>query len=336
MSGLKVETPPSREPLTVIETRENLRLDDDVDETLVMSLIIAARQWAENYTGRALITRTVQQWLDGLVELDQPLWEGWRTGPDVVSYNNHIDLALAPAISVSSIKYYNDGDAENLEYAVTVDGGVFVIDGNSQATLTLKRGSTYKFKQDDSSNSTHPLRLSSTSDGTHNGGSEYTSGVTTSGTAGSSGAYTEIVVPMDAPDTLYYYCSNHSGMGGSLTITDQDTETTWSPTNYYVDTVREPARVILRDGGSYPTDLRASNALKITYTAGYGTTTASVPEPIRVAMLQYCAFLYEHRGDLEGNTMPQPPKVLTSLLQPYQIIRFGSTPYKGMVRAGIG
>ena len=336
MSGLKVETPPTREPLTVIETRENLRLDDDVDETLVMSLIIAARQWAENYTGRAFITRTVQQWLDGLVELDQPLWEGWRTGPDVVSYNNHIDLALAPAISVSSIKYYNDGDAENLEYAVTVDGGVFVIDGNSQATLTLKRGSTYKFKQDDSSNSLHPLRLSSTSDGTHNGGSEYTSGVTTSGTAGSSGAYTEIVVPMDAPDTLYYYCSNHSGMGGSLTITDQDTETTWSPTDYYADLIREPARVILRDGGSYPTDLRASNALKITYTAGYGTTTASVPEPIRVAMLQYCAFLYEHRGDLEGNTMPQPPKVLTSLLQPYQIMRFGSTPYKGMVRAGIG
>ena len=224
MSGLKVETPPSREPLTVIETRENLRLDDDVDETLVMSLIIAARQWAENYTGRALITRTVQQWLDGFIEVDQPLWEGWKTGPDIVNFQNHIELALAPAIAITDIKYY----------------------------------------------------------------------------------------------------------------ADDDTETTWASSNYYADLIREPARIVLRDGGNYPTNLRAANALKITYTAGYGATTASVPEPIRVAMLQYCAFLYEHRGDLEGNTMPQPPKVLTSLLQPYQIIRFGSTPYKGMVRAGIG
>ena len=38
-------------------------------------------------------------------------------------------------------------------------------------------------------------------------------GVTTSGTAGSSGAYVEITVASGAP-TLYYYCVNHSGMGG--------------------------------------------------------------------------------------------------------------------------
>lgn len=336
MSGLVVETQPTREPLTVIEVRDALRLDDDVDETLVMSFIIAAREWAENYTGRALITRTMQQWLDGFVPVDTPLWEGWKTGPDIVNYQNHIELALAPAISVSDIKYYNDGDAEDLEYDVTVADGVFVIDGSSQPTLTLKRGSTYKFKQDDSSNDSHPLRLSTTSDGTHGGGSEYTTGVTTNGTAGSSGAYTQITVDASAPDVLYYYCSNHSGMGGSFTITDQDTETVWPARNYYVDTIREPARVILRDGGSYPTDLRAANAIKITYTAGYGTTVQSIPEPIRIAMMQYCAFMYEHRGDGEGNVVPMPPKILTQLLTPYQIMRFGSTPYKGMVRAGIG
>ena len=61
------------------------------------------------------------------------------------------------------------------------------------------------------------LRLSSTSNGTHGGGSEYTTGVTTTRTAGSSGAKTVIVVPQDAP-TLYYYCTNHSGMGGTANI----------------------------------------------------------------------------------------------------------------------
>ena len=57
------------------------------------------------------------------------------------------------------------------------------------------------------------LRFSTTSNGTHGGGSEYTTGVTTNGTPGSAGAYTRITVAVGTP-TLYYYCSIHSGMGG--------------------------------------------------------------------------------------------------------------------------
>ena len=92
-------------------------------------------------------------------------------------------------------------------------GNKYYIDGVQQATVNLSEGNTYRFDQSDSSNSGHPLRLSTTSDGTHGGGSEYTTGVTTSGTPGSSGAYTQITVASGAP-TLYYYCTNHSGMGG--------------------------------------------------------------------------------------------------------------------------
>ena len=75
---------------------------------------------------------------------------------------------------------------------------------------------TYRFDQSDSSNSGHPLRLSTTSDGTHGGGSAFTTGVTAVGTPGSAGAYTQVKLEQDAPDTLYYYCTNHSGMGGEI------------------------------------------------------------------------------------------------------------------------
>ena len=94
----------------------------------------------------------------------------------------------------------------------TDDGNRYFIDGVRQATPNFVRGNTYRFNQADSSNSGHPLRISETSDGTHNSGTEYTTGVTT------TSEYTQITVASDAPSTLYYYCSNHSGMGGSINI----------------------------------------------------------------------------------------------------------------------
>ena len=87
-------------------------------------------------------------------------------------------------------------------------GNVYVINGEQKPSLTLERGKSYTFVHP----SGHPFRFSQTADGTHGFGSEYTSDV-----AKSSGS-TTIAVGSSTPSTLYYYCSIHSGMGGSITI----------------------------------------------------------------------------------------------------------------------
>lgn len=128
-----------------------------------------------------------------------------------------VTVAVTGASGTASVGTVTATGSVTATYTITVQSyygaNKYYVDGSRQATVTLSEGSTYRFDQSDSSNSGHPLRFSTTSDGTHGGGSEYTTGVTTNGTPGSSGAYTQITVASGAP-TLYYYCTNHSGMGG--------------------------------------------------------------------------------------------------------------------------
>ncbi|MDO7562442.1 MAG: hypothetical protein MUR44_06370, partial [SAR86 cluster bacterium] len=59
----------------------------------------------------------------------------------------------------------------------------------------------------------HPLRFSTTPDGTHEGGIEYKQQVYTY-----NQDQTVIEITSSTPSTLYYYCSLHSGMGGTINI----------------------------------------------------------------------------------------------------------------------
>ena len=95
-------------------------------------------------------------------------------------------------------------------YTVTVQdvsgSNKYFIGGTQQPTLDLIEGFTYTFNYP----SAHPFRFSTTSDGTHNSGTEYTTGVNHV-----SSTQTTITVAAGAP-TLFYYCSQHSGMGGQV------------------------------------------------------------------------------------------------------------------------
>ena len=91
-------------------------------------------------------------------------------------------------------------------------GNRYFIDGVQQKTLVVKAGQTYKFSYP----SAHPFKFSTTANGTHGGGSEYTSGVTVG-----TNEVTIVIPNSSSVTTLYYYCSAHSGMGGTIIIKDQ-------------------------------------------------------------------------------------------------------------------
>jgi len=125
---------------------------------------------------------------------------------NVVLASNSVssNVVLAGGSSVESTPYY---------FTVIVNYGKFFIDSTQQPTLTLYRGVTYRFDQSNGTNGSHPFRISTTAEGGDAPGTTYSS---TSN--GSSGSYRQYIVPLDAPDTMYYNCSSHSGMGGTLKI----------------------------------------------------------------------------------------------------------------------
>tara|TARA_A100001011_G_C13966533_1_gene697488 strand:- start:69 stop:737 length:669 start_codon:yes stop_codon:yes gene_type:complete len=112
---------------------------------------------------------------------------------------------------------------------------------------------------------------------------------------------------------------------------DADSESTFASSKYYLDKAGVPARFVLRNGESYPTGLRVSNAIEIKYVAGYGGAS-DVPDDIKHACLIYTAWLFEHRGD--GADRMTAPYQATQLLQPYVIRQMSTNPYRGTAHYG--
>ena len=143
--------------------------------------------------------------------------------PSLRGYNALVGIASSTTITfVVTVA----SKTTNHRYYGTGSGSGYFIDGIESPFITLLPGKTYRFNQEDGSNSSHPLRFYYEADRT----TQYSTNVTTSGTAGSAGAYTEIVVTDTTPVVLHYQCSAHGYMGNAAQFNSNVVDTPYQIT----------------------------------------------------------------------------------------------------------
>ena len=106
------------------------------------------------------------------------------------------------------------GENVGQTYTVTASGGKYYLDGTVNPMISMIRGATYVFDY-----SVHLVIHSDLSSTSISRWTQYSNGVVVSGNV------TSITVPFNVPDTLYYYCTFHSGMGNSISVTTDETKT---------------------------------------------------------------------------------------------------------------
>jgi uncharacterized phiE125 gp8 family phage protein len=115
----------------------------------------------------------------------------------------------------------------------------------------------------------------------------------------------------------------------SITYTDDQGNTgqVWDASKYIVDAPSGPyvvpGRVSLAYGQSYPNTYPQINVITILFVAGYGATAASVPAPIKQAILLIAAEMYERRAQVTLS-LPQSKNAITAqnLLSGFRVTRW--------------
>ena len=147
----------------------------------------------------------------------------------VVGAVNELNSSVAGDLVIQTFghRYNSDGSNTYTQFTVTVaaktsthryngtgSGNGYLLNAKVAPFIDFKVGNTYRFDQSDNSNSTHPLLFYYDAART----TIYSTGVTTNGTPGASGAYTQIVVSETTPNILYYMCSSHPHMGNRIDV----------------------------------------------------------------------------------------------------------------------
>lgn len=112
MTHTALITPPTVEPITLADAKLHLRVDVSADDTLISSMISAARQHAETLTQRALAPATYCLYLD--------------------AFESAIELARPPVAGVTHLKYLDSTGT-----LVTLDSGQYTVQAGADPTVIV-------------------------------------------------------------------------------------------------------------------------------------------------------------------------------------------------------
>ena len=178
-------------------------VDSIIEDTGTGSIIIRS---GTTYIQNAAGTKTSIQTNAGA---GQTLY--YNNNPVFVTSSGGIDITGDVNLDSGGIRYtFNVSSSGSSAYVFNDTAQVYFPSNANNPTLYLKRGDIYKFSVNASG---HPFYIKTVAGaGT---GNQYTSGVSGNGTQVGDITFK---VPMDAPDTLYYQCSAHSAMVGTINI----------------------------------------------------------------------------------------------------------------------
>ena len=137
-----------------------------------------------------------------------PCSDGIPAVVSIMHLSDHLSLKVTttqPSTNLSPTLMFRFSAVGSSNYRTVLDCLVQV---HADPTLSLYRGFTYDFHN--LAGGAHPLRIQST---TGTSGTAYSTGVN-----GSMTGVQTFTVPMDAPNTLYYQCTIHTNMSGTLDI----------------------------------------------------------------------------------------------------------------------
>jgi len=220
-----------------------------------------------------------------------------QTALGATKYWNGSAWIVRDALAQESYSIVARGTTDSTTITVTVGsktggGNAFYFNGYERRSITVKQGSTITFNTTNSTNNSHPFKLSTTLDGTHGSGSSYNTGVVYkingqtvtesnyvsnySNNGGGSGLRGIVWTVPNTSTTLYYYCTVHSGMGSGATIT---TSTTGEITSvdegdsvYFHVTGREADETLYYQITSY---LPSSNVKSINFANDFSAPSSS-------------------------------------------------------------
>lgn len=129
--GIRIVEYPTVEPITLADLRTHLGIEPyEVDssggaathphDTMIMAMLGAAREWAENFTGRAIALKTYELALDEFPASEE------------------IELPHPPVVSVESVIYTDS----NLD-PITIDAANYVLDQHQETAGYVKAALTY-------------------------------------------------------------------------------------------------------------------------------------------------------------------------------------------------